>query len=206
MQQGRHSAARQAGWETSIADFLEVFFRAFLAIGFLILLIRLNGLRSFSEMSAFDFAVTVGTGSVLAATIVNPGSTALSVGLGSLAVLMLAQGILARLRARSEKIESLADNTPLLLMLQGDIIDRNLRRDSMTRADLFGKLRVANALSLPNIHAVVLEATGDVSVLHGSDPDLKVSVDGFPPLPLRPAASPRRRVVSTYPHLSSSAK
>ena len=37
----------------------------------------------------------------------------------------------------------------------------------MTEADLRAKLREANVLAMDEIRAVVMESTGDVSVLHG---------------------------------------
>ena len=37
----------------------------------------------------------------------------------------------------------------------------------MARSDLVAKLREANVLDLKQVRAVVLETTGDVSVLHG---------------------------------------
>ncbi|MDX1674464.1 MAG: hypothetical protein R3314_06705, partial [Longimicrobiales bacterium] len=39
--------------------------------GTLILYTRLAGLRSFSKISSFDFAITVGMGTVLAGTLLN---------------------------------------------------------------------------------------------------------------------------------------
>jgi uncharacterized membrane protein YcaP (DUF421 family) len=54
----------------------------------------------------------------------------------------------------------------------------------MTRSELRAKLREANVLEWSQIRAVVLETTGDVSVLHGDeggtplDPSLLEGVDG----------------------------
>jgi uncharacterized membrane protein YcaP (DUF421 family) len=50
------------------------------------------------------------------------------------------------------------------------IIDDNLRAANMTRSDLYAKLREANAYDLSTVRAVVMESTGDVSVLHGDAP------------------------------------
>ena len=37
----------------------------------------------------------------------------------------------------------------------------------MTRSDVLAKLREANVLAMTDVRAVVLETTGDISVLHG---------------------------------------
>ncbi len=56
--------------------------------------------------------------------------------------------------------------------MAGDkMIDDNLRKANVTRADVYGKLREANALNYGQVLAVIFETTGDISVLHSSDPD-----------------------------------
>jgi uncharacterized membrane protein YcaP (DUF421 family) len=66
--------------------------------------------------------------------------------------------------------------------MDGDAILRgNLNRARMTVEELNGKLREANVLNYGQVRAVVLETTGDVSVLHGDgdlDPDLLRDVRG----------------------------
>lgn len=130
---------------------------------------RLVGLRSFSKMSAADFAMTVAVGSLFASTISSP-SPSLVIGLASLAMLYLGQYLVAVLRVRAPATTKVIENQPLLLMHGGEILDANLRRANLTRQDLYGKLREANAINIDQVLAVVFEATGDVSVLHSADP------------------------------------
>lgn len=151
-------------------DLPDILLRTVLAVAAIILLTRLNGLRSFSKMSGFDFAITVATGSVLASTITSPSQTVL-VGIGALASLFAVQAGISAVRARSDTFENALDNCPLLVMEDGRILEENLRRSGMTKGDLYGKLREANALDLTLVRAVVFESTGDVSVLHASGPD-----------------------------------
>ncbi|MEM1041359.1 MAG: YetF domain-containing protein [Bacteroidota bacterium] len=132
----------------------------------LVVLTRIAGLRSFSKMSSFDFAVTVAIGSVLASAILTKDPPLLRA-LVALATLYALQIGVAAWRARSEAVADLVDNQPLLLMAGGDILHDNLRRANVSEADLRAKLREANVLTLDAVHAVVFEATGDVSVLHG---------------------------------------
>lgn len=130
----------------------------------LIVLVRINGLRSFSKMSSHDFAITVAIGSVIASTVVAPNPS-LGNGVAALVALFAAQRALSSLRRHLEG--SPVDNRPLLLMRDGRILDENLARAQVTRADLMAKLREANVMRMSEVRAVVIEATGDVSVLHG---------------------------------------
>ncbi|QDT02039.1 hypothetical protein K227x_04100 [Rubripirellula lacrimiformis] len=139
----------------------------------ILLYTRLAGLRSFSKMSAADFAMTIAVGSLFGATVSAPSPT-LFVGLFSLLCLFAAQWALASLRRKSDRFSKLVDNQPLLLMVDGEIIQQNLEQANMTESDLFGKLREANALNFDQVKAVVFETTGDVSVLHNADDNIKL--------------------------------
>ncbi len=132
----------------------------------IILSTRIMGLRSFAKMSSFDFAATVATGSILATVAV--ASVPLVVGLVAVAVLYLAQWIVATLR-RHGLVQTLVDNSPILLMEGPTMLEDNMRRARVTKDDLVAKLREANVTRLEQVRYVVLEATGDVSVLH-ADP------------------------------------
>lgn len=134
----------------------------------LIVLTRLGGLRSFSKMSSFDFAITVAIGSVIASTILtkNPPLFQAMIALGVLYALQLT---VASLRGRSKMLSNLVDNQPMLLMNGTTYLEDNMRKARVTHDDLRAKLREANVTQLSQVKAVVMEATGDVSVLHHSD-------------------------------------
>jgi uncharacterized membrane protein YcaP (DUF421 family) len=128
-------------------------------------LTRIAGLRSFSKMSSFDFAITVAVGSLVATVLVAEDPPLLQ-GVVALASLYAVQMALAILRYRTGWVPSLVDNEPLLLMEGTEVLDDNLRQASVTAGDLRAKLREANVVSLDQVEAVVMETTGDISVLH----------------------------------------
>lgn len=121
-------------------------------------------------MSAFDFAMTVAIGSLIAAA--ASGQRSLAAVVLGVAVLYAAQFGVAVLR-RYGLLGGIVDNRPLLLMDGPQVLHDNLRRARVTLDDLHGKLREANVLDYHQIRAVVLETTGDVSVLQG-DQELDV--------------------------------
>lgn len=130
-----------------------------------IVLTRLTGLRSFSKMSSFDFAMTVAVGSLVATAIAtaSPPLLQVVVALGSVFGL---QKLVALLRQRWGFFEHLVDNEPLLLMAGPRILYQHLRLAEVTEDDLRAKLREANVLNFDEVQAVILETTGDISVLH----------------------------------------
>jgi uncharacterized membrane protein YcaP (DUF421 family) len=126
---------------------------------------RISGLRSFSKMSAFDFAMTVAIGSLIASA--ASGQAPLATVVVGVATLYAAQFAVAVAR-RHSLLHGVLDNSPLLLMDGERILDDNLAVARLTLDDLHGKLREANVLHYGQIRAVVLETTGDISVLHGT--------------------------------------
>ncbi len=146
-----------------------------------ILIARTVGLRAFSKMSSFDFAVTVATGSVMAA--VASSSTSLANGVLALVVLFACQWVVAQLRRRTS-FAKVVDNQPIALMVDGEFIAENLTSSRVTESDVYAKLREANVLRMDDVRMVVLETTGEVSVLHGDGPvdeEILGDVRGFDP-------------------------
>lgn len=139
----------------------------------IVLYTRIAGLRSFSKMSSFDFAITVALGTVIASTIITKDPPLLQaiVGLG---MLYLLQMIVAVLRIRSSFVTKMVDNEALLLMDGTRIIDENLKKARVTKSDLISKLREANVTQMKQVKAVVMETTGDISVLHHHDEEHKI--------------------------------
>ncbi|KEZ79383.1 DUF421 domain-containing protein [Salinisphaera hydrothermalis] len=143
----------------------------------LLLFTRLSGLRSFSKMSSFDFAITVALGSILASTVLSK-NPALLTGVGALAVLYLIQYVVARGRRTSPWVKRLVDNEPRVLMAGEDILAHNMRAARITEGDLNSKLRLAGITHRAQVLAVVMESTGDVSVMRrGEDIDPRLFQD-----------------------------
>lgn len=159
------SLGRELG--TTSTDLVAVLISAIVVYVAVIVATRIVGLRSFSKLSAFDFAMTVAIGSIIAS--VGTTTVALVDGLVAVGVLFAAQFIVAWLRRRTDLL-GVVDNRPLLLMHGETVLDEHLDRARITRDDLRGRLRQANVRDLGTVQAVVLETTGDISVLAG-DPD-----------------------------------
>jgi len=168
------TVAASGGWLVDTwSDLWQVPVSALAMLVLVILVVRVIGLRAFSKMSSFDFAVTVSIGSILGG--VASSSVALVNGAVAMASLLGIQAIVAWVRARRPVAEAALDNTPLLLMDGETFLDANLRAARVTRSDVVAKLREANVLRMGDVRAVVLETTGDISVLHGDvsiDPEL----------------------------------
>jgi len=161
---------------TEYSSLLLVFISACGAYAAIVVFTRIAGTRSFSKMSSFDFAITVAFGSLLAATIIAKDPPMLQ-GIMAIGSLYALQFLVAVLRRHFPAAGHLVDNKPLLLMRGSEILERNLTHCRVTKSDLYAKLREANVLDYSQIRAVVMEATGDISVLHSGNPDHELNPD-----------------------------
>ena len=147
---------------------------AAVALLWVVILIRINGLRTLSKMTSFDFLMTVAMGSLLAGAAQADSWSKFAQPMVAMVGLTLAQYLAARVRKSSGTLEDAMQNEPRLLMRDGKIIESALKETRVARSDIYAKLREANATEIDKVRAVVLETTGDVSVLHGDALDERV--------------------------------
>lgn len=127
---------------------------------------RLAGLRSFAKMSSFDFAMTVAIGSMVASSVLT-ATPSLPQALVAIGMIYLLQIVVGQARQRWPWVQHAIDNEPLLLMDGPTMLRENMRKGRVTEDDLWAKLREANVLDIGQVRAVVMETTGDITVLHG---------------------------------------
>ena len=142
-----------------------------IALAFVVVQIRIVGLRSLSKMTSFDFVMTVALGSLVAGAAQASEWTGFVQAILAMSGIFIFQLIVARVRKNSETVQDVLHNDPILLMSDGVIDHAALDRARVAESDLRAKLREANVLHYSEVRAVVLETTGDVSVLHGDTLD-----------------------------------
>ncbi|GGA04736.1 DUF421 domain-containing protein [Neptunicoccus cionae] len=143
-----------------------------LGLFWIILMVRVVGLRSFSKMTNFDFVTTVAMGSLLAGASQSKDSVGFLQSMAAMASLFIIQYAVSKLRHNLPWFDQAVQNTPVFLMKDGIILYNALERTRVTENDLIAKLREAGATDIQSVSAAVLETTGDISVLLGNDTDV----------------------------------
>ncbi|MDB2385151.1 DUF421 domain-containing protein, partial [Polaribacter sp.] len=133
------------------------------------------GLRSFAKFTAYDFAFTIAIGSIVASILTS--STTIVHGSVAIASLLALTFIFSYLQKKFSWLSSLISNKPLLLMDKNKILYKNLKKARIEKSQLLAKLREANVLNFNQVEAVILEATGDISVLHSSDSNTHLNLE-----------------------------
>jgi len=147
----------------------------------LVLLLRVSGKRTLSKMNAFDLVVTIALGSTLGSIITSKG-VALAEGVLALGLLVGLQFGIAWLNVRSGRASHFVKSEPRLLYYRGAFIDDALRRERVLRGEVLAAMREQGLASPDQSVAVVLETSGEFSVVRASDSD-EAALPAGRPLP-----------------------
>jgi uncharacterized membrane protein YcaP (DUF421 family) len=132
---------------------------------FLILLVtRVIGRRELSSLEPFDLILLVVIGDL-----VQQGVTQSDYSLTGATTVILTLGLLtvatAWLSYRVRRLRPLLEGEPIVLIADGRIVERNLRRERITHAELEAEARLSNIGSLGAVRYAVLETNGHISFL-----------------------------------------
>lgn len=150
-------------WD-STNDLLRIVIVAPLAYAALVIFLRVSGKRMLSKMNAFDLVVTVALGSTLA-TILLSKEVSLTEGLAALALLLGLQYIVAWSAARSRSVGRILKSKPTLLYFDGEFLRDALRAENVSEEAVRAGFRQHGFASIADVHAVVLESDGSLSVM-----------------------------------------
>jgi len=154
-------------WIYKINDpILETLGGCLLLFILIILITRIIGLRSFAKFTTYDFAITIAIGSIISSTLTS--STTVLQGFTAISGLLFLTKLVAYLQKKYGLLSKTISNQPILLMEGSKILHANLKSAAVKEEQLIAKLREANVLNFNQVCAVVLESTGDISVLHNS--------------------------------------
>jgi uncharacterized membrane protein YcaP (DUF421 family) len=134
------------------------------AYALLIVMLRVSGKRTLSKMNAFDLIVTVALGSTLA-TVLLTDSVPLAEGAVAFALLICLQFAITWLSVRWPWFQDMIKAEPTLLVHDGRYLEAALRRQRVTREEIAAALRASGKSDLSEVHSVVLETDGSMTVI-----------------------------------------
>lgn len=153
-------------WE----DLFRVLISGVLVYIGLIFLLRISGKRTLSKMNAFDFVVTVALGSTMASVILSE-TVAIMEGITAFAVLIFSQYTITWLQVRSDRFQSLIKAEPSLLFYRGKFKESVMKQQRITREEVEAAIRASGIPAMERVEAIVLETTGDITVIGENDQD-----------------------------------
>jgi uncharacterized membrane protein YcaP (DUF421 family) len=136
----------------------------------LILILRVSGKRTLSQLNAFDFVITVALGSTLASVLTSP-NVALAEGVTALALLVALQYVATWTSVRVGWVRTAIRSQPSVLVYRGRLVDGALRRERLTEDEVRQVLRQQGHPDLETVGALVLETDGSFALLEEAPPD-----------------------------------
>ncbi|WP_412965640.1 YetF domain-containing protein [Fredinandcohnia sp. 179-A 10B2 NHS] len=145
-------------------DILELAIRV--ALGFIVLfsLARIMGRKEISQMTFFNFVSAIAIGSIAANLVVNQN---LSIRNGVLALIGWTIFTLAMdiIDIKSKKARKITTGTPQIVIKDGKIVEKSLRKLRLDLDSLTAMLRQKNIFSMTDVNYAILETDGKLSVM-----------------------------------------
>src|SRR5262245_25675484 len=143
---------------------LIVFIHTVVIYAFLIVCLSLLSRRQIAQLTAIELLIILVLGSAVETAMVA-GNTSLAAGLVSAGTLLLANRLLTLLLARWRWLRRLIVGGPLILVRDGRLVPRNLRRAGLTEDDVLAGIRERGYASLDEVRFGVLEIDGSIAVV-----------------------------------------
>ena len=143
---------------------MDIVVRAFLAFVFIFLLTRLIGRRELSTLQPFDLLLLVVVGDMLQQGVTQNdlSFTGLVLVVGMFGLLTLA---LSYAGWRFPRVRPLLEPEPLILVEDGKVIEKNLRKERITAEEVAGEARIQQISSLDDVQWAMLESGGRISFI-----------------------------------------
>lgn len=151
-------------WFDSWGDLLRIVTVGSAAYAGLMVVLRVSGKRTLSQLNAFDFVVTVSLGSTLA-TVLLSADTSWSEGVLALALLAALQFLMAWISAHWPWARPVFTSRPALLLQDGKLRTEALRRNRLSESEVRQAVRMQGVGDLSHVGAVILETNGTLSVI-----------------------------------------
>jgi uncharacterized membrane protein YcaP (DUF421 family) len=143
---------------------MDIVVRATVAFLFILLLTRIVGRRELSTLEPFDLILLVTIGDLVQQGVTQNdfSVTGLMLAVGTIAVLTV---LFSYLPWRFEVLRPVLEGEPAILIQDGDVIEKNLRRHRLTHEEVAAEARTQQIDSFDQVRWAVLETSGKISFI-----------------------------------------
>src|SRR3954471_6289678 len=143
---------------------MDIVLRAIFAFLFLFFLTRVVGRRELNTLEPFDLILLVTIGDLVQQGVTQNdfSVTGLVLAVGTIAVLTV---LFSYLPWRFQVLRPVLEGEPVILIEDGKVIEKNLRRHRLTQEEIAAEARFQQIEKLENIRWGVLETSGKMSFI-----------------------------------------
>ena len=163
-----------------------IFMRTIIIYTFVLIAIRLMGKREIGQLQPYELVVTIMIADVASLPMQNV-SIPLFQGIVPIMGLLFAQVLVSLLTFKNKLLNKLISGKPTVLVAKGQILEENLKKQKYSLEAMLEQLRVNGYQSLLEVDFVILETSGEISVIPKAeekpvaikDMQLKVDYTGY---------------------------
>jgi uncharacterized membrane protein YcaP (DUF421 family) len=146
---------------------MDIVLRATLMYGFVLLVTRIVGRRELSSLQPFDLVLLVVIGDLVQQGVTQSdySVTGLMIAVGTIAVL---QTFVSWAGYRSRRVAIVLEGEPIVLVQDGKLIEKNLRRERIDDGEVLESAREQNIGSLDEVAWGILETSGKLTFIKKS--------------------------------------
>jgi uncharacterized membrane protein YcaP (DUF421 family) len=143
---------------------MDLVLRAIFMFGFIYLLTRLIGRRELSSLEPFDLILLIVLGDAIQQGLTQDdySVTGAVLVIGTLALLQVFTSFLS---FKMPRLRPVLEGEPVIIVEDGEPIDKNLRRERLTVEEIAAQARLQQIESLDEIKWAVLETSGQISFI-----------------------------------------
>jgi uncharacterized membrane protein YcaP (DUF421 family) len=143
---------------------MDIVFRALAVYLFVLVLTRAVGRRELSTLEPFDLILLVMIGDLVQQGVMQNdlSVTGSFLAVGTIGVLTV---VFSYLPWRFHVLRPVLEGVPAILIENGDVVEKNLRRHRLTQEEIAAAARVQNIGSLSQVRWAVLETNGQISFI-----------------------------------------
>lgn len=142
----------------------QLIYRTFFLYIVVVVSMRLMGKRQIGQLQPFEFAIAVMI-SELAALPLTEDDKKIHHALIPISVLLTCQLLISFLSIKGVRIREVVCGKPTLLIRNGKMLEKNMRREMYTVNDLLEQLRFYSIQSVDDVEYGILETNGQLSVM-----------------------------------------
>ena len=143
---------------------MDIVLRAIAVFGFLLVLTRIIGRRELSSLQPFDLILLIILGDAVQQGLTQDdySLTGAFLAIGTIAVL---QVLVSWIGFRFPRARPVLEGTPIVVVQDGEVIERNLRRERLSVDEIREAARVEGIAHLSEVKWAVLETSGQISFI-----------------------------------------
>ena len=143
---------------------MDIALRAAFLYAFVVILMRVMGRRELSSLSPLDLVLLIVLGDAIQQGMTQDDYSVTGAVIAVSTIAVVQVGI-SYLSFRSRRARRVLEGEPVVIIEDGKLIERNLRRERLTEDEIAEKMRMQQIASVEDVEWGILESSGNMSFI-----------------------------------------